>query len=251
MKRLTNLEFIERCKTDRGEKFDYSFVNFIKWHQKIKIGCNICGCYWNITPVNFITNRNGCPECKKRLHILRCQSEKLTTDIFIERSNIAHGNLYNYSKSIYINSKSKITITCEEHGDFNQMSYDHMNGIGCNKCRVKKILDTKIDKCIIRSLDQLSEFEKYKNAVWNVSETNYRKYKHKIDNLNRRGYEFNLDHVFSIQQGFTHDIEPVIIGNYTNLRIIPALENRKKHNNCDKTLEQLFEDYNNGEYRYE
>lgn len=251
MKKLNNQEFIERCISERGLNFDYSFVNFSGWLKKVQIGCKICNYYWYITPVNFIVNKNGCPECNRKSHLLRCENKKLTTNIFIERSNRVHGNLYDYSKSIYKNSKSKIIITCKEHGDFEQISYDHMNGIGCNKCRVKKLLDTKIKKGIIRSLDQLSEFEKYKNDVWNITEINYRKYKNKIDNLNRRGYNFNLDHVFSIQQGFANNIDSNIIGHYTNLRIIPASENRKKHSNCDKTIIQLFEDYNTGEYRYE
>lgn len=243
-KRLTNEEFIEKCVKERGDKFDYSLVKFVKWTEKIAIKCNTCSNSWNITPINFIANKNGCPICKIRGHREKCKKEKLTTEIFINRSNIIHNFKYNYELSEYKNSKSKISIICKEHGEFEQIAYDHMSGIGCSKCRVNKLLSTKVKKGLIKSSDQCSEFEKYKNSVWSVTEKNYRLYKNVLDPLSMRSIEFNLDHIFSIQQGFTNNIDPTIIGNYTNLRIIPALENRNKHSKCDKTIEQLIEDYN-------
>lgn len=43
---------------------------------------------------------------------------KITTEIFIERAKKAHGNKYDYSKSVYTKSDSKICIICPEHGEF-------------------------------------------------------------------------------------------------------------------------------------
>lgn len=59
---------------------------------------------------------------------------RLTIDDFIKRSNKKHSNKYDYSKSVYINSKSKIIIICPIHGEFSQTSYDHYSGCGCPKC---------------------------------------------------------------------------------------------------------------------
>lgn len=63
---------------------------------------------------------------------------------------------------------------------------------------------------------------------------------------NPRNREFNLDHIFSIQQGFLHNIEAEIIGNYTNLRVISSIENRQKYIQCDKTIDELIENYKVG-----
>ncbi len=53
---------------------------------------------------------------------------------FINRANKIHDNKYNYSKSEYILSHSKVIIICIAHGEFLQMPYDHLNGKGCPKC---------------------------------------------------------------------------------------------------------------------
>ena len=45
-------------------------------------------------------------------------SKKLTTEDFISRARKKHGDKYIYDKCEYVNAKTKIVITCKEHGDF-------------------------------------------------------------------------------------------------------------------------------------
>lgn len=59
---------------------------------------------------------------------------KLTTEQFISRSIIQHGNRYNYEKSIYTKQYDHIIIICSEHGEFSQVAKQHMTGCGCPKC---------------------------------------------------------------------------------------------------------------------
>lgn len=47
---------------------------------------------------------------------------KLTTEEFIRRSKVKHGNRYDYSKSVYIGSIEKIEIICKEHGSVLKMA---------------------------------------------------------------------------------------------------------------------------------
>lgn len=68
-------------------------------------------------------------------------------------------------------------------------------------------------------------------------------YKINPDRKHERGPEFHLDHIFSRQQGFIQGIPPEIIGHWTNLRLLPRVENSSKRDRCDKTKEQLFEDF--------
>lgn len=58
---------------------------------------------------------------------------KLTTQDFINKSIQIHGNTYDYSKSIYINANTKITIICKKHGEFTQIPNNHYK-YNCKKC---------------------------------------------------------------------------------------------------------------------
>ena len=60
--------------------------------------------------------------------------QRITTKEFIRRAKQAHGNTYDYSKSNYVNQRTKIIISCKIHGDFKQNPYHHMSGRGCKKC---------------------------------------------------------------------------------------------------------------------
>ena len=62
---------------------------------------------------------------------------------------------------------------------------------------------------------------------------------------NKRSRDLHLDHIYSIAEGFVNNIPPEIIGHWTNLRLIPKIENSSKGAKCHKTQEQLFEDFFN------
>lgn len=59
---------------------------------------------------------------------------KKTTEEFIERAIEVHGDKYDYSSVIYINSKSHVNIFCEDHGVFAQSPANHLIGNGCPMC---------------------------------------------------------------------------------------------------------------------
>ncbi len=66
--------------------------------------------------------------------INRPLTQKLTTDIFVERSNIAHKNFYTYPNTVYITAKIKVIVTCPLHGDFQTLPHNHMKGVKCPRC---------------------------------------------------------------------------------------------------------------------
>jgi hypothetical protein len=63
---------------------------------------------------------------------------KLSTKDFIEKANIIHNNIYDYSLSKYITSKEIIIIICNKHGIFKQTADSHLRGHGCPKCSCEK-----------------------------------------------------------------------------------------------------------------
>lgn len=55
----------------------------------------------------------------------------------------AHGDRYIYDKFIYIGGRTKATIICKEHGDFQQTPEMHMSGQGCPACGLVKFGKTR------------------------------------------------------------------------------------------------------------
>lgn len=64
------------------------------------------------------------------------------TELFISKANKIHENRYDYSKVNYINAKTKITIICREHGEFQQTPSNHLSNYNCQKCAKNFQLDT-------------------------------------------------------------------------------------------------------------
>lgn len=61
-------------------------------------------------------------------------SKKLTTEEFIERAKLVHGDKYDYSLTEYKSAHDTINAICEKHGEFYQKAYSHLSGKGCDKC---------------------------------------------------------------------------------------------------------------------
>ena len=77
-------------------------------------------------------------------------SRKLTTEIYTKEAKMIHGDRYDYSKTEYVNGKTKIIVICREHGEFEQRPDIHMNYHGCHKCSVIK-RSLKVNDFINRS----------------------------------------------------------------------------------------------------
>lgn len=60
--------------------------------------------------------------------------KNLTTTEFVTKAKFVHGDKYDYSKSVYIGSKSKLKIICPIHGEFEQLPFAHIQGQGCPQC---------------------------------------------------------------------------------------------------------------------
>lgn len=56
------------------------------------------------------------------------------TAAFVERVKALYGDIFDYSKIEYVNSKSKLIIGCKIHGDFEKRADAFIAGKGCPKC---------------------------------------------------------------------------------------------------------------------
>jgi len=60
-----------------------------------------------------------------------------TTEQFIAKAVAVHGDVYDYSRSVYLSDKEKIEIICKKHGSFWQQAGSHKSGAGCRHCAVE------------------------------------------------------------------------------------------------------------------
>ena len=97
-------------------------------------------------------------------------------DKFIEKAIKKHGLRYDYSKVEYINSTTKVKITCPTHGVFLQTPQAHVRGDGCPLCannRRGKTLKLSKGEFIERANIVHKNFYSYEN-------TNYVNYSTKV-----------------------------------------------------------------------
>ena len=60
--------------------------------------------------------------------------EKYNIQTFIKKSNEIHNNKYDYTNIIWKNVGVKVSIKCNEHGNFEQTPSNHLMGKGCSYC---------------------------------------------------------------------------------------------------------------------
>jgi hypothetical protein len=125
--RITTESIVQDFIKVNGNRYDYSKVDYKGIDTKITICCKLHGDYEQ-TPYCHKIGR-GCPTCG-----ISSISNPKTTEKFIQDAIDLHGTRYDYSKTIYVNCKTKITIVCPVHGDFLQTPANHLNCRGCQKC---------------------------------------------------------------------------------------------------------------------
>lgn len=141
--RLTKEQFIKKARKVHGNMYNYSKTNYINNRTKVVITCPIHGDFEQRPDIHL--NGHGCLECGG--------NKKSTTEEFIKKAREVHGNKYNYNKTNYINSYSKVTITCPIHGDFEQIAWNHLVGNGCPHCKSSKLEESVRDALEKNNID--------------------------------------------------------------------------------------------------
>ena len=166
---------INEIKNIHGDKYDTSKVNYVNSKTKICLIChekNILGEehgeFW-VVPSKITTRHDGCPKCSGHYQ---------TTEEYIAKAELVHGNKYDHSKTVYEGSHKKLTVICPKHGEFQIIAKDHLNGQGCPKCKFEKIGDLKRD-----TQDSFLKkyYDKFKNdTIYDTSKVEYKKSNIKI-----------------------------------------------------------------------
>lgn len=127
--KLTTEEFKQICTNLFDGKYSYDKSIYTGNRNSVIITCPIHGDF-EMQAANHM-KKSDCPKC--------AGVHNHSTEEYIEKCNIIHGNKYTYGKTIYTIGDNKVIITCPEHGDFEQCASQHLNnGTGCPKCKESK-----------------------------------------------------------------------------------------------------------------
>lgn len=145
----TNI-LIEKFKECHGDRYDYSFVNYVNKNTKVQIVCKEHGKFEQL-PTH---HRRG----QKCYH---CAKEESKSDIneLISEFKIIHNNIYTYDKVNYVDWKTYIKIKCSKHGYFEQSPNNHKKGAGCPTCNFSKgelLVSKYLNDMYINHLEQFS-----------------------------------------------------------------------------------------------
>jgi hypothetical protein len=147
--KLDTNNFIEKCIQIWGNKYDYSKTEYLGANDKVIIICDKHGEFEQLPSNHY--KYEGCKYCndkdihrKNVFNIRNIELKEKCKKEFETKTNKIHNNKYDYSKTNYIDAKTKITIICKEHGEFNVTPNNHLRGNGCPECGKIKSTEAKI-----------------------------------------------------------------------------------------------------------
>jgi hypothetical protein len=123
-------EFVNRAREIHSNKYNYDEVVYEKSSSPVKIGCPVHGIF-EMRPECHVAQKQGCPKCGV---IKRAKACVYSSEQFVEKARMVHGDIYDYSLVDYRSSQDRVTIICQKHGEFEQVASSHASGHGCPKC---------------------------------------------------------------------------------------------------------------------
>ena len=130
-------DFIQDLIMEKLSNTKYTLVenNATAMTDAVVINCKEHGSY-----------RSSATKVRSGIFCKGCQLEGLWdnsrsgTKKFVEKAVGIHGDLYDYSKVVYVNSHTVVDIICKRHGSFQQTPTHHIHGkkSGCPVCGQEK-----------------------------------------------------------------------------------------------------------------
>lgn len=139
MRFKTQEQFIEAVYKLYGALYDYSKVQYTLMNTPIIIICKKHGEFLK-KPADHLSGQ-GCPLCSNE-RVSKRQIEEGKQKFLTYLQNL-NSNQYNFDKVKYVNSQTKVIITCKDHGDFLITPDNFKAGHGCAECSRSKKVDEK------------------------------------------------------------------------------------------------------------
>ena len=204
----TILKVIRKSDVEMRNFSDYEYGD-VETHQKMK---------------KLYLSGKSLMEVADELNVSYTNTHRVLSEFGVIRTELEYKS--NVGKTISEKVKEKIKITKQirkERGD-----YDHiyLERTGYTYEEFKKIQP---------------KFRKYRQEVRSVTNSQSL---HELDNYDKRGVSgqdgaYHLDHIYSVADGFQNNVPAEIVGNISNLKMIPWEMNLLKNSNSWITLNEL------------
>ena len=124
-------EFITRAREKWGDRWDYSQVDYRGANSTVVIVCKEHGAFMH-RAISHLIGYVGCKKCRS----LAKQGPRYTNSQFLSKAREVWGDRWDYSQTEYEGMANRITVSCREHGPFEQLPGEHLHGsLGCLMCR--------------------------------------------------------------------------------------------------------------------
>lgn len=143
--RYSNDEFIELSREIHGNKYNYSFVEYVNTNTKVKIECPKHGFFYQTPNSHTSIYKQGCPKCStNRWTSFRemCKKRNIT-ECYIYLANFYSNDENFYKIGIALDVKKRLTL----------IPY---------KCNIVAQCKTTIDNAIRLEMNYLDEYTKFK-----------------------------------------------------------------------------------------
>lgn len=123
--------WVQRFQMVHGNTYDYSAMERPQGNanNRITIICSVHGKFKQ-SPYNHAKG-HGCDKCAGE-H--RGSKSRKTIEKFIAQAKAFHGDKFTYEKVKYISSRTKVIVTCRQHGDFEVSPHNLIRKKSCPGC---------------------------------------------------------------------------------------------------------------------
>jgi len=108
---LNKEDFLKHSIKIHKNKYDYTEIQYVNQHTKVKLYCKKHKYYFYITPQNHLNRKHGCPKCG-------FDNIKYSQEEYINKCKDIYGDKYDFSNTIYNGSNKKIKIYCKLHQEY-------------------------------------------------------------------------------------------------------------------------------------
>lgn len=208
------------------DNFDWSEFQYNGMRETCTLICKRHGRF-HPTPDTLLNRKSGCLKCYNETVKPTVKNKGL--DKFIEESVSRFGDNFSYEKSKYINTMTKLTLICREHGEFEAVPNEHLSSVygGCSDCynnRPNIFKMENYEKIATEGANlYVLKMEKECESFWKIGIS--KDVSNRIKQLSRSGYDVKEGYYFFHRDsGLIYLIEKDLHEYYKDCKHVPSLK---------------------------
>ena len=199
--------------------------------EKVSVTCKEHGLF-ETTPEQLINRNSWCVKCYNKYEKHKVKNKGL--EKFVEEANIRFNFMFDYSKTVYKNTMTKVEILCHVHGAFFQTPNEHLQSThACPSCYAvynsfkledyEKLCPNGSHLYVVNLYNKEERF--YKLGISKDPNKRFKQYKKEGFNIGENIILFNKD------AGLIFCLEDDLLNLYGSEKYIP-LNKFKGHTEC-------------------